>query len=163
MTLIVIHCNDLTVTVLKMYKADAVISAFMKVCNIACHDKGHINVMLVLQSCTDSLQDLRGSSNETFQSSSDGACNFCNIEIEEDVDVKEECSIAVKEELDIDIKQEEIPEDIHFPDIKSEPDEVSYVCVSVSVCVCVYVSFFDTFYQCPEMLIVFVMSEFLAT
>jgi len=30
--LVVIHCNDLTVTVLKMYKAVAVLSALMKVC-----------------------------------------------------------------------------------------------------------------------------------
>ena len=40
--------------------------------------------------------------------------------------------MAVNEELPIGIKQEEIPEDISFPDIKAEPDEVSYVCV----CVC---------------------------
>jgi hypothetical protein len=134
-TLIVIHCNDLTVTVLKMYKEAAVISALMKVYSIACHDRGHINVMLVLQSCTDSLQVLPGSSSEMFPTSSDGTCNFCNTEVEEDVVVKEECFIAIKEELDIDIKKEEIPEDIHFPDIKSEPGEVSYVCV----CVCVFV------------------------
>jgi hypothetical protein len=44
-TLVVIHCNDLTVIVLKMYKEAAVISALMKVYNIPCHDRGHINVM----------------------------------------------------------------------------------------------------------------------
>jgi len=54
-------------------------------------------------------------------------CNFSNIEFEEDIDVKEEGFIAVNEEVDIGIKQEEIPED--FPDIKSEADEVSYVCI----------------------------------
>jgi hypothetical protein len=44
-TLVVIHCNDLTVIVLKMYKEAAVISALMKVYSIPCHDRGHINVM----------------------------------------------------------------------------------------------------------------------
>jgi hypothetical protein len=79
---------------------------------------------LVLQSCTDSQHNLPGSSRETFPTSSDGSRNFSNIEVEEDVDVKEEGFIAIKEEADIGIKKEEIPEDI-----KSEPDEVSHVCV----------------------------------
>jgi len=100
----------------------------MKVYSIACHDRGHINVMLVLQSCTDSLQVLPGSSSETLPSS-DGACNFSNTEVEEDVVVIEEGSIAINEEANVRIKQEEIPEDINFPHVKSEPDEVSYVCL----------------------------------
>ena len=129
LTLVVIHCDDLTVIVLKMYKEAAVISAVMKLCSIPCYDRGHINVMLVLQSCTDSLQVLPGSSGEIFPTPSDGVCNFSNIEVEEDVGVKEEGFIAIKEEVDIGTKQEDIPEDITFPDIKSEPDEVSYVWV----------------------------------
>jgi len=36
--------------------------------------------------------------------------------------------ISINEKVDRGIKQEEIPGDITFPDIKSEPDEVSYVC-----------------------------------
>jgi hypothetical protein len=116
-----------------MYKVAVVISALMKVYSIACYDRGHINVMLVLQSSTDSLYILPGSSSETFPASSDGVCNFTNIEFEEDVDVKEEVFIAIKEEADISIKQEQIPEDIIFLDVKSEPDEVSYVCVCMSV------------------------------
>jgi len=87
--------------------------------------------MLVLQSCTDSLQILPGSSVESHATSCDGACNCNNIEVEEDIDVKEEGFIAVNEEVDIGIKQKEIPEDVTFPDIKSERDEVSYVCMSV--------------------------------
>jgi hypothetical protein len=83
-------------------------------------------------------------------------CNCSNKEVEEGVDVIEEGFIAVSEEANISIKQEEIPEDKNFPDIKSEPDEVSYVCV----CVCLLL---DTFYQCPTMSFVFVMSLFLAT
>ena len=84
--------------------------------------KVFINI-LVLQSCTDSLHILPGSSGESHATSCDCACNFSNMEVEEDVDVKEEGFIAVNEEADIGIKLEEIPED--FPVIKSEADEVS--------------------------------------
>jgi hypothetical protein len=85
--------------------------------------------MLVLQSCTDSLHILPGSSGESHATSSDGVCNFSNMEVEKDVVVREEGFIAINKEANISIKQEEIPEDITFPDIKSEPDEVCYVCV----------------------------------
>ena len=108
-----------------MYKEAAVISALMKVYTILCHDRGHMNVMLVLQSYTNSLQVLPVSSSETFPISSNGACNFSNIEVEKDVDVIEKGFIAINQEADIGIKQEQITEDISFPDIKSEPDEVS--------------------------------------
>jgi len=110
---------------------------------------GHINVMLVLQSCTDSLHILPGSSSETSPTPSEGTCDVSNTAVEEDVVVVEECFIAVNEEAPIGIKQEEIPEDIAFLDIKAEPDEVSYMCVCLLL---------DTFYQCPEMSVVFVMS-----
>jgi len=85
--------------------------------------------MLVLQSCTDSLQVMAGSSNQTFPTSSDGTYNVSNIEVEEDIVVKDEGFIAITEEAAVRIKQEEIPEDISFPGIKPEPDEVSYVCI----------------------------------
>jgi hypothetical protein len=98
--------------------------------------------MLVLQSCTDSLQFLPGSSSETFPTSCDGTYDVSNIEGEEEVVVIEERSIAINEEAAVRIKQEEIAGDINFPGIKSEPDEVSYVCIYVLL---------DTFYQCPEM------------
>jgi len=113
----------------------------MKVCTIPCHNTGHINVMLVLQSCTDSLHILPGSSSETFPTSSDGTWDVSNTAVQQDVVVIEECSIAVNEEAPTGIKQEEIPEDIAFPDIKTEPDEVSYIymCVCVCVYVCMYV------------------------
>ena len=108
-----------------MYVPAAVLSSLMKECTIPCHDRGYINVMLVLQSSTDSLHIVPGSSGESHATSSDGVCNFSNIEAEEDVDVIEECFIAVNEEADIGIKQEEIPEDISFSDLKAEPDGVS--------------------------------------
>ena len=101
----------------------------MKVYTVPCHYRGHINAMLVLQSCTYSLHILPGSSGESHATSSDGACNFGNTEVEEDVDFKEEGFIAIKEDADISIKQEEIPEDKNFPDMKSESHEVSCVCV----------------------------------
>jgi hypothetical protein len=52
--------------------------------------------MLVLQSRTDSLQLLPGSSNETLTTSSAVACNFSNIEVE-DMFVMGEGFIAIKE------------------------------------------------------------------
>jgi hypothetical protein len=132
-----------------MYKVAAVLSALMTVCTIPCHDRGHVNVTLVLQSCTDSLHILSGASSETFPTSSDCTYDVGNVKVEEDVDVIEESFIATNKEADIGIKQEEIPEAITFPDIKAEPDEVSYVCIYLLL---------DTFYMCP----VFLMSDFLA-
>jgi hypothetical protein len=65
---------------------------------------------------------LPGSSSDT-NATSGGVCTFSNIEVDEDVDVIEEIFISINEEVDRGIKQEEIPGDITFPDIKSEPDK----------------------------------------
>jgi hypothetical protein len=92
---------------------------------------------------------LPSSSKETFASSSDGARNVTSSEVEEDVVVIEQGVRAINEEAAVCIKQEEIVEDISFPDIKSEPDKVGYV----SVCLLL-----DTFYLCPGISVVFVMS-----
>jgi hypothetical protein len=85
--LIVILFNDLTVVMLRLYKGAAVLSALMKVCTIPCHDRGHINVMLVLQSCTYSPDILPGLSHEPYATSSDSACNIVSIEVEGDVNI----------------------------------------------------------------------------
>jgi hypothetical protein len=85
-----------------------------------------------------------------FPASSDGACNFSIMEYEDDVVFIEEVLIAVNEEVPVPIKQEEIAEHITFPDIKSELDEVSYVCVCLLL---------DTFYICPGMSVVFVIVQ----
>ena len=69
--------------------------------------RGHFNVMLVLQSCTDSLQVLPGSSCETFPSSSDGTYGIGNIKFEEDIDIKEEENVNVKAENCIGSEEEE--------------------------------------------------------
>jgi len=103
----------------------------MKVYTIPCHNTDHINVMLVLQSCTDSLHILPGSSCETFATPSDGTCDVSNTAVQQDIVVVEEGFMAVNEEAPTGIKQEEIPQDIFFPDIKLEPNEVSYECVYV--------------------------------
>jgi len=89
---------------------------------------GHINVVLVLQSCSYSLHIVPGVSNDT-NATSGGVSDFGIREVEGDVDAIEETFIAIHEEVDRSIKQEEIAGDITFPDIKSEPDEVSYVCI----------------------------------
>jgi hypothetical protein len=110
----------------------------MKVYTNPSHNQGHINVMLVLQSCSDSLHLLPSSSNETFPASPDYTDDVGIITVDEDVDVIEERFRAVNKQADIGIKQEEIPKDLTFPDIKVDPDEVSYVCICLLL---------DTFYM----------------
>jgi len=88
--------------------------------------------MLVLQSCTDPLHILPGSSSETFPTLSDGVCNSGSREFEENIHIKVENFMAVNEEAPIGIKQEEIPEGETYLAMKAEVNEVSYVCV----CVC---------------------------
>jgi hypothetical protein len=129
----------LTVILEGISKAATVLSVLMEVCTIPCHDRGYGNVVLVLQSCSDSLHILPGSSSDK-NAASGGVCNFSNIGDDEDVEVIEEIFISINEEVDRGIKQEEIPGDITFPDIKSEPDKVSYVCICLLL---------DTFYRCP--------------
>ena len=104
---------------------------------VPCHDRGHINIMVVLQSCTDSLHILPDSSSDTYATSSEGTCDVSNTAVEEDIVVIEGSFTSINKEAHIGIKQEEIPEDISFPDIKIEPDDVSYVCVCLLL---------DTFY-----------------
>ena len=118
--LVVIHCNDLTVTMLTLYKAAAVLSSLMKMCTILCHDRGHINVMVVLQSCTNSLHVLPVSSCDTFPTSSDGTYDVSNLKDEEDIDIKEE---DVKAEKDIGNEEEECLDIKHEEGICSEEDE----------------------------------------
>ena len=110
-------------------KAATVIPVLRNVFTIPCHDSGHISVMLVLQSSSDSLHILPSLSSQT-NATSDGVCNFSSIEIARGEDEIEEVFMSKNEDVDRGIKQEEIPEYIIFPDIKSEPDELSYICMS---------------------------------
>ena len=81
--------------------------------------------MLVLQSCTDPLYILPGSSGETLANLCDSSCNNGNMKVEEDVVLIEDDFTAFNEGIAIAIKREEIPQDILFPEIKADPDEVS--------------------------------------
>jgi hypothetical protein len=73
---------------------------------------GHINVMLVLQSCTDSLQVISDSSTETFPASSGGTHGVGNVKFAEHTDMKEEEEVNVKRENII------ISEEVQFRDIR---------------------------------------------
>jgi len=71
--------------------------------------RGHFNIMLVLQTCTDSLQVLPVSSCETFPTSSDDTYGVGNMkfdidieEVEEEVNVNTEMVIGSEEEKCID-------------------------------------------------------------
>jgi hypothetical protein len=76
---------------------------------------GYINVMLVLQNCTDPLHIPPGSSSETNATSSDYAYHVGNVKVEEDlavqeveeVNVKTEKGIGSEEKECIDVKDEE--------------------------------------------------------
>jgi len=87
----------------------AVPSAVVKVYTVPYHNTGHINVMLVLQSCTDSLQVLPGSPSKTSPTPSDGTCDVSNVKVEGDLDMQgeEEVNVKTEEEECIDIKQED--------------------------------------------------------
>jgi len=99
----------LTVKMEGIFRAATVLSVLMIVYTFPCHDTGHINVMLVLQSCTDSLQVLPGSSSETFPTPSDGTYDVSNVKVEEDLDMQgeEEVNVKTEEEECIDIKHED--------------------------------------------------------
>jgi len=86
--------------------------------------------MLGLQSSTNLLHILPSLCGET-NAPSGGVCNFSNVEVAKDVDEIEEVFMFINEGVDRGRKQEEILGERTFPDIKSEPDEVSYVCMSV--------------------------------
>ena len=118
----------LTVMLEGISKAATILSALMKVYTIPCHDRGHISVMFVLQSCTDPLHIVPRLSSQT-NATSDGVCNFRNREVEGDLGVIEETFVVIHEEVDRSTTQEEFPGDRTFRNTKSEPDEVSCVCI----------------------------------
>jgi len=98
----------LTVILEGIYKAATVVSVLTKVYNIPCHDRGHINVVLVLQSCSDPLHILPSSSGDTNAASSVCAYHIGNMEVEEDVEIQgEEWEVNVKTEKGIGSEEEE--------------------------------------------------------
>jgi len=84
---------------------------------------GNINVMLVLQSCTDSLQALRGSSSEMFPTSSDGTYDISNVKVEEDINMQGEGEMNVKTEKVIVSEEEECTDIKDEEGIYSEEEE----------------------------------------
>jgi hypothetical protein len=121
-TLIAIHCNDFDSYNVGIFKAATELSVLMEV-YILCRERGHINVMVVLQSCTDSLHVLPGSSCETFSTSSDGIYDVSNLKVEEDIDIKEEEEEDVKAEKGIGNEEEECLDIKHEEGVYSEEEE----------------------------------------
>jgi len=99
----------LTIIMEGIVKTATVLSALIKMYTIPCHNTGHINVMLVLQSCTDSLHILPHSPSGMFPTSADGTCDVSNVKVEEDLDMQgeEEVNVKTEEEECIDIKHED--------------------------------------------------------
>ena len=128
-------------------KAATVLSVLMKVYTISCYDIGYINVVLVLQSCTDSVQILRSSSS-TNATLSDCASHVGNMKVEEDLDmeveeeeeeevnVKTEKGVGSEEEECIGIKDEESiysEEEVEEEDIDIKEEEDLGIKVEVSL------------------------------
>jgi len=100
----------LTVILEGVSKAVTVLSVLIKVRTIPCHHRGYCNVVLVLQSCSNSLHILPGSFSETNAASSDCACHVDNVKVEEDLGMQveeEEEEVNVKTEKGIDSEEEE--------------------------------------------------------
>ena len=105
----------LTVKMEGISKAATVLSVLMEVYTIPCHDRGYFNVVLVLQSCSDSLHILSGAFSET-NATSDCPYHVGNVKVElnldmqveeEEVNVKTEKGVGSEEEECIGIKEEE--------------------------------------------------------
>ena len=91
-----------------IFKAATVLSVLMKVYTIPSHDRGHINVVLVLQSCSDPLHILPSSSSDTNAASSDCAYHIANMKVDEDFEMQgEEGEVNVKTEKGIGSEEEE--------------------------------------------------------
>ena len=82
MTLIVIHCNDFDSYIGGNFQSSCSFISFDDSGIFPCHNRGYFNVVLYLQSCSDSLHILPRSSSDTNRTSG-GVCNFSNIEYDE--------------------------------------------------------------------------------
>jgi len=96
-----------TVAVEGISKAATVLPVLMTVCTVPCQDRGHINVVLVLQSCSHSVHVVPSSSSDTCATLSD--CAYCigNMKGEEDLDMQGEEKVNVKTEKGIGSEEEE--------------------------------------------------------
>jgi len=95
---------------------------------IPCHDRGHINVVFVFQSCSDPLHILPGSSCDTNAASSDSGYHIANIKVEEDVDMqREEGEVNVKTEKGIGSEEEEcrsVKEEEGIHSVEEEDEDI---------------------------------------
>jgi len=97
----------LTVILNGISKAATVLPILMKVYTIPCHDTGYLYVVLVLQSCSNSLHILPSTSIDTYAASSDCAYPIGNMKFEEDLDMQEEEELNVKIEKGIGGEEDE--------------------------------------------------------
>ena len=96
-----------TVAVEGISKAATVLSVLMKVYTIPCHDRFHINVVLVLQSCSHSVHIVPSSASDTCATLSDCAYHIGNMKGEEDLDMQGEEKVNVKTDKGIGSEEEE--------------------------------------------------------
>jgi len=97
-----------TVILEAISKAAAVLAVLMTVYTIPCHGSGYVNVVLVFQSCSDSLHIVPGLSSETNKTSSDCAYRVGNMKVEGDLDMQvEEEEVNVKTEKGVGSEEEE--------------------------------------------------------
>jgi hypothetical protein len=121
-TLIVIHCNDfdryIEGNIQNSYSLIGFGGNFVPFLVMT----GYINVMLVLQSCTDPLHILLGLSSETNATSSDCAYHIGNVKVEEDLDMQEEEKVVDEEEVNVKTEKGIGCEEEEGIDIKDEED-----------------------------------------
>jgi hypothetical protein len=115
-----------------IFKTATVLSVLMEVYTIPCHNTGHINVVVVLQSCTDSLKVLPG----LFPTSSDGTCDVSNVKVEEDLDMEgeEEVNVKTEDEECVDIKHEDGVYIEEEEDIVTTEDDIKEEVIYISAC-----------------------------
>ena len=114
-------------------KAATVLSVLMKVYTIAWNDRGHINVLLVLQSCTDPLQVLSGSSGGTY--------DVGNIKFKEEMEMKEEEEVNMKAEKEIGSEEEEcvdiqVEDGMYCEEEEEDPDVEEELNIDIKEEVC---------------------------
>ena len=98
----------LTVILEGVSKAATVLPVLVKVYTIPCQVRGHINIVLVLQSCSHSVHVVPSSSSDTCATASSD-CAYCigNMKGEEDLDMQGEEKVNVKTEKGIGSEEEE--------------------------------------------------------
>ena len=128
----------LTVILDGISKTAVVLSDLMKVCTNPCHDRGYFNAVFVLQSCSDPLHILPGSSCDA-NATSDCAYHVGNMKVEEDLNrqvEEEEEEVNVKTEKGIDSEEEEgiySEEEVEEEDIDIKEEEDAGIKEEVSL------------------------------